>query len=40
MRYWAVGPSVIANRSHRSGVLVLFLERGALDWERVLEKGF
>lgn len=38
--FWTVGPTVIAYRSHGSGVLVLFLERGELDWERMLEVGF
>lgn len=38
--FWAAGPTLIAYRSLRSGVLVLFLERGELDWDRMLEKGF
>ena len=37
--FWAVGPTVIAYRPHRSGVVVLFLERGERDWEPMLEES-
>lgn len=36
--FWHVGPSLIAYRPDPEGVEVLFVERGELDWERVLEE--
>ena len=34
--FWPVGPTLIAYRSNPDWVEVLFVERGELDWERLL----
>lgn len=37
--FWPVGPTLIAYRSSPPWLEVLFVERGELDWERILEEG-
>lgn len=34
--FWSVGPTLIAYRSNPEWVEVLFVERGDIDWERML----
>jgi plasmid stabilization system protein ParE len=34
--FWSVGPTLIAYRSSPQGVEIIFVERGELDWERML----
>ena len=34
--FWSVGPTLIAYRLGRQSVEVLFIERGEIDWERLL----
>jgi toxin ParE1/3/4 len=34
--FWSVGPTLIAYRESPNGVEILFIERGELDWERLL----
>jgi plasmid stabilization system protein ParE len=36
VRFWVVGPTLIAYRSRLERVEILFVERGDIDWERVL----
>jgi plasmid stabilization system protein ParE len=36
VRFWSVGPTLIAYRSEHSPIEVLFIERGEVDWERLL----
>ncbi len=36
VRFWPVGPTLIAYRSNPEWLEVLFVERGDLDWERLL----
>jgi plasmid stabilization system protein ParE len=36
IRFWAVGPSLIAYRSVADAVEILFVERGDRDWRRLL----
>jgi hypothetical protein len=38
VRFWAVGPTLIAYRVRRDEVQVLFIERGETDWEGILRK--
>lgn len=37
VRFWPVPPSLIAYRLGTDGVEILFVERGARDWSRVLD---
>ena len=37
IRFWAVGPTLIAYRVHEGSVEVLFIERGEMDWVRLLD---
>lgn len=39
VRFWSVGPTLIAYRSNADGVEILFVERGDIDWERKLLEG-
>ena len=34
--FWSIGPTLIAYRSNPEWVEVLFVERGDIDWERML----
>ena len=36
--FWSVGPTLIAYREFVEGVEILFVERGELDWEHMLEE--
>jgi plasmid stabilization system protein ParE len=36
VRFWSVGPTLIAYRLGSQGVEALLVERGELDWERLL----
>lgn len=36
-RFWSVGPTLIAYRASGDDIDVLFVERGSLDWERLME---
>lgn len=36
--FWSVGPTLIAYRAKRGNVDVLFVERGEVDWQRLLEE--
>ena len=36
IRFTNVGPSLIAYRCERSPIEILFIERGEMDWERLL----
>lgn len=36
--FWSVGPTLIAYRSCPEWIEILFVERGELDWERMLTK--
>jgi plasmid stabilization system protein ParE len=38
VRFWSVGPTLIAYRVQPECLEVLFVERGDLDWERMLTK--
>jgi hypothetical protein len=38
VRFWTVGPALIAYRVMREDIQVLFIERGETDWESVLGK--
>lgn len=40
MRFWSVGPTLIAYRTAQKHVEILFVERGEVDWERLLEEHF
>lgn len=37
VRFWPVPPSLVAYRVGAKGLEILFVERGARDWTRVLE---
>lgn len=37
--FWSVGPTLIAYRSKPDGEVILFVERGDLDWEGKLLDG-
>ncbi len=37
--FWSVGPTLIAYRAHPEWVEILFVERGDLDWERMLTES-
>lgn len=39
IRFWSVGPSLIAYRSSVHGLEVLLVERGAIDWERRISRN-
>lgn len=39
IRFWPVGPTLIAYRAGPAGVEVLFVERGGIDWESKLLEG-
>jgi toxin ParE1/3/4 len=36
VRFWPVGPSLVAYRGGPDGVEILFVERGERDWGRIL----
>jgi plasmid stabilization system protein ParE len=36
LRFWSVGPTLIAYRQRSSGIQVLMIGRGAMDWGRLL----
>ena len=36
--FWSVGPTLMAYRLHPDWVEILFVERGDLDWERMLTR--
>lgn len=38
VRFWSAGPTLIAYRERPERLEVLFVERGELDWERLLRK--
>lgn len=38
IRFWPVGPTLIAYRSTNEWIEILFVERGELDWEQMLTK--
>lgn len=38
VRFWSVGPSLIAYRRANDVIEILFVERGERDWERLLEE--
>ena len=38
VRFWAVGPTLIAYRERPKCLEVLFVERGEIDWEKLLHK--
>ena len=38
VRFWPVGPTLVAYRERRQRIEVLFVERGELDWEALLRK--
>ena len=37
--FWSVGPTLVAYRAQPEWVEILFVERGELDWERLLTRG-
>ena len=37
--FWSMGPTLIAYRTQPKWVEILFVERGELDWERMLTSG-
>ena len=37
--FWPVGPTLIAYRPDPEGVQVLFVERGEVDWERIMRES-
>jgi plasmid stabilization system protein ParE len=39
LRFWSIGPTLIAYRRGGPGIEILFVERGELDWERLLDEG-
>lgn len=39
VRFWSVGPTLIAYRAAGEQIQILFMERGTLDWERVFDEG-
>lgn len=38
IRFWTVGPTLIAYRQAKGGVEVLFIERAELDWAGFMER--
>ena len=36
--FWSVGPTLMAYRSNPEWVEILFVERGELDWERMISE--
>jgi len=36
--FWSVGPTLMAYRAQSKWVEILFVERGELDWERMLKR--
>ena len=36
IRFWPVGPSLLAYQATDDGIVVLFIERGDKDWKRIL----
>jgi plasmid stabilization system protein ParE len=38
VRFWAVGPTLIAYRAKGDLVEILFVERGELDWQRFIQR--
>lgn len=38
VRFWSVGPTLLAYRAQLKWVEILFVERAELDWERMLTK--
>lgn len=38
IRFWSVGPTLIAYRARPTVVEILFVERGSIDWERLLRE--
>ena len=39
VRFWSVGPTLLAYRGGASGIEVLFVERGEVDWEKMLRES-
>ncbi|MBI4614143.1 MAG: type II toxin-antitoxin system RelE/ParE family toxin [Planctomycetes bacterium] len=39
VRFWSVGPTLIAYRLVADGVEILFVERGECDWERLFRES-
>ena len=39
LRFWSVGPTLIAYREASAGIEVLFIERGERDWTKLLQGG-
>jgi plasmid stabilization system protein ParE len=39
IRFWSVGPTLIAYHSVGSHIEILFVERGGTDWKRLLARG-
>lgn len=37
VRFWSVGPTLVAYRQSNTGVEILFVERGERDWPTLLE---
>jgi plasmid stabilization system protein ParE len=37
--FWPVGPTLIAYRPAPEGVEILFIERGEVDWERIMRES-
>ncbi len=37
IRFWPVGPSLLAYRPTQQGIVVLFIERADKDWKRLFE---
>lgn len=40
VRFWAVGPNLIAYRSMQESLEILIVERGARDWTRFLRPPY
>jgi plasmid stabilization system protein ParE len=38
IRFWSVGPTLIAYRASDDAIEVLFVERGSMDWERLMDE--
>ena len=38
VRFWSVGPTLVAYRERPDSIEVLFVERGDLDWENLLRR--
>ena len=39
IRFWSVGPTLLAYRTQPKWVEIVFVERGEMDWERMLIKS-